>query len=83
MEKTKYPKFLFLVIGFMALIQVRCGESIPADCLEEEVAFTSISINPTCRFSIVDEKLEDRFLHIESKTELEKELEKELENNSN
>jgi len=72
MEKTKYPKFFFLVIGFMALIQVRCGESIPADCLEEEVAFTAISIDPTCNFRIVDDKLEDRFLHIESKTELEK-----------
>ncbi len=72
MEKTKYPKFLFLAIVFIALVQVRCGESIPEDCQEEEVAFTSISIDPTCRFSIVDDKLEDRFLHIESKTELEK-----------
>lgn len=72
MGNTKYPKFLFLAIVFMSLIQVRCAESIPEDCQEEEVEFTSINIDPTCRFRIVDEKLEDRFLVIESKTELEK-----------
>lgn len=72
MGNTKYPQFFFLVIAFMALMQVRCAESIPEDCQEEEVAFTSINIDPTCRFRIVDEKLEDRFLVIESKTDLEK-----------
>lgn len=72
MVNTNYPKFSFLLIAFMALILLRCAESIPEDCQEEEVAFTSINIDPACRFRIVDEKLEDRFLVIESKTELEK-----------
>ena len=72
MGNIKYPKFFFLAIVFIALVQVQCGDSIPADCQEEEVAFTSINIDPTCRFRIVDDKLEDRFLVIESKTELDK-----------
>jgi len=59
-----------LVFSIILLSFNGCKDSILDDCTPEDIEFTTIEIVPSCDLLIVDEKLEDRFLMINSKEEL-------------
>jgi len=46
-------------------------DSKPLDCESKSIDFRVINIEPSCQVKIIDSKLEDRFLVINSKKELE------------
>lgn len=70
MKKTHTIRHLSVMILLISLGLVRCEEA-DQECEPQSIDFIQISIDPSCIIQIVDGKLEDRFLVINSIAELE------------
>jgi len=71
MKKNQTIQYLSLMILLILLCFVRCGDPVQ-ECEPKAIDFIPLSIDPACKIMVGDSKLEDRFLVINSSSELEK-----------
>ncbi len=81
MKKKLTIRHLSVMILLISLGLVRCEEA-DQECEPQSIDFIQISIDPSCTIQIVDGKLEDRFLVINSSAELENAIDFEGETNT-